>query len=448
MRKRITVMLLALLTLLVSACAGAPGQNQPDSAGGYNAAQIFEQFSAGTVHIESSTGGGTGFFITENVIATNNHVIAGAQWLTVKTVDGKIYDVTTVLASSEQPDLALLQIDGTGTPLKMNTHGIQEGEPVYCIGAPMGIFPCISDGIVTKSSHMDLEVEYILSNFHSIGGNSGGPVLNAYGEVIGVVVGGMSDGTNSIDMVIHGKYLDTLDRSTPIRLDTKAEWAAQFNQPDEENYEIADLATAQPGQLVTFGRYEQDNDESNGPEEILWLVTGRQDGVLTLMSLYCLDVVPYNLEYTDTTWETSYVREFLNGEFFDRAFSPEEQKQIADSPVVNTDNVIHGTPGGNDTLDKVYLPSLEEVMDHYGITEPVEMFYDQLYAQATAYAMQKGVWLEMEGSSRCWWWLRSSGGTLQNACEVGSLGYLSFNGTGVDNPERAIRPVIQVNVQS
>ena len=83
-------------------------------------------------------------------------------------------------------------------------------------------------------------------------------------------------------------------------------------------------------------------------------------------------------------------------------------------------------------------------MELYDIPEANEGFYEQLYAQATAYAMGKGVWLELPDSSRCWWWLRSPGGSSQNACEVGSAGYLSFNGNLVDIPERAVRPMIQI----
>ena len=165
------------------------------------------------------------------------------------------------------------------------------------------------------------------------------------------------------------------------------------------------------------------------------------------MSLYCLDVVPYNFEVTEVTWETSYVREFLNGEFYANAFNADEQAMIAESNVVNGINPIHGTPGGNDTVDRVYLMSLEEAMEFYGVETPEENFYDNIYAQATPYAITKDVWLEIPDSSRCWWWLRSPGGNPGNAAEIGSAGYLSFNGTSVDCTERAVRPVIQIELK-
>ncbi len=76
----------------------------------------------------------------------------------------------------------------------------------------------------------------------------------------------------------------------------------------------------------------------------------------------------------------------------------------------------------------------------------MEDFYSQVYAQATAYCMTRPIWLEVEGVNRCWWWLRSSGGNGNFAAEVGSAGYLSFNGSKVTTCERAIRPVIHVRV--
>ena len=443
--KRFLAHLIMLVVTLAnfSACCGFAEEEKRE----LNAAEIFETCVKSTVHIETSSGGGTGFFVSENIVATNNHVIAEAGWMTVKNADGQVYNVTAVLAHSENPDLALLEIDGSGECVRVSSGEVREGEALYCIGAPMGIYPCISDGIVMKRNHNDRDVDYILSNFHSIGGNSGGPVFDAYGEVIGVCVGGYSDGSNSIDLVINAKYLNEMDMSEPRDVLTKEEWVAELNKPEEEKYVKASLNDAQVGQLVSFGRYEQDADTANGPEEILWLVKDRDVDGLTLMSLYCLDVVPYHHEVIDVTWETSDVRAFLNGEFYEKAFSIDEKNLIADSTVINHDNILHGTPGGNDTVDKVYLMSLEEAMEFYGVVEPVEWFYDHIYAQATEYTIQKGVWLEIPDSNRCWWWLRSPGGNPQNAGEIGSKGYLSFNGGLVTTTERAIRPLIQVKVK-
>lgn len=62
----------------------------------------------------------------------------------------------------------------------------------------------------------------------------------------------------------------------------------------EENYtKASSLANAQLGELVSFGRYEQDNLPETIDEEILWIVVEKNDSGMKLMSLYCLDVVPF-----------------------------------------------------------------------------------------------------------------------------------------------------------
>ncbi len=448
--KKKLLCLLAAVCLLICNCCAQNANAAPEAssqADGYSYQQIFDRCLPSVVWLETASGGGTGFFIEENLIVTNNHVVAGAQWVNVNTADGSTYSALEIVGRSENPDLALLRIDGDGTPVSLNTHGLHEGEPVCTIGAPMGIFPTISDGIIMKSSHEDGGVDYILSNVHSIGGNSGGPLFNRYGEVIGVVVGGMSDGPNSIDLIINIRHLDDIDRENREALITREEFLRAYNTPDEENYDIVSLAEAQPGTLVKFGRYEQDNNEANGKEDILWLVKERDGNELTLLSLYCLDTMPYHEEFCAVTWESSTIRAYLNNEFFSSAFSAAEQERIVTTKVENRDNPVHGTSGGADTEDKVYLLSLEEVQRYWDITEDVETFYDGLYGQATEYCMSRPIWLEIDGVNRCWWWLRSCGSNDTQAAEVGSMGYLSFNGGAVTTAERAIRPVIHVTVE-
>lgn len=454
--KKAAAIIIILAVIALMGCTAVPVQEAEISPTpevsetedeGYDAAEIFELFGDRVLFIETNSGGGTGFFVEADIIATNNHVIAEAEWITVTDIDGNKYDVTEILARSENPDLAFFKVPFTAAPISKNTHGVRMGEDIYIIGAPMGIYPCISDGIVMKDSHEDNGVNYILSNVHSIGGNSGGPALNAYGELVGVVVGGMSDGPNSIDMLISAEHLRDIEYGEPTIIRTKAQYEAEMNRPDAENYVLAaDPSSAEVGMLVSYGRYEQDDDPKNGPEDILWLVKEKNGSELVLMSLYCLDVVPYHNELVDITWENSYIRQFLNGEFFETAFNADEQAGIILYDVVNDPNPVHGTDGGNTTKDRVYLPSLEEIMRYYELP-PEETFYDGLYAQATQHTVNKGVWLEIPGSIRCWWWLRSTGGNPQNAAEVGSAGYLSFNGTDVVSTQRAIRPMIRITAE-
>lgn len=405
-----------------------------------SATEIFQKCSPSVVHIETNAGGGTGFFLEENVVVTNNHVINGAWSATVKTVDGQIFDVIEVLAATENPDLALLRVDGKGTPVTLNTNCAEMGSALYSIGAPMGIFPTMSTGIVANNTHTDNGTGFYLSNINTLSGNSGGPIFNNRGEVVGVMQGGITDGLNSLDMIIKVSHVLEMDRSNPFELTPPP--------PDEEKYPRASsLKDAEVGQLVSFGRYEQDADPATTDEEILWLVIDKNGSELKLMSLYCLDTIHFMKNSDPVRWESSYAREFLNGEFFHQAFSAAEQAMIKTVAVKNTPNPIHGTGGGEDTLDKVYIFSLEEAMEFYGIITPEERFYDGVYAQATQHAINNGAWLELPGSTNCWWWLRSTGGSDQNATEIGSLGYLSFNGNTGETELRSIRPIIHIEVQ-
>ena len=410
-------------------------------------AELFEACSESVVHVTTNNGGGTGFFIEKDVVVTNNHVISGATSASVVLTDGRTFEVTEVIAHTENPDLALLRVNGSGTPAALSAEREPIGEPVYTIGAPMGIFPTMTDGMVANNRYEENGTDFYLATIGTISGNSGGPVFNSDGEVIGVVQGGISDGNNSLDMIIQVAQVLEMDRSNPVEM---SELTAIQSTPDEENYIRAALETAEEGQLVSFGHYEQDGDLSSSDEEVLWIVTEREGDTLTLMSLYCLDVIPFLTEDGPAVWEDSYARAFLNDTFYNSAFSVAEQAKILSAQVKNEPNQLHGTSSGADTVDKVYLPSLGEVMEHYGITTVEETWYSQLYAQATPYTISKGVWLELAGSSNCWWWLRSAGGSEGNACEVGSGGYLSFNGTDADGEPlgggRAIRPMIQVNV--
>lgn len=400
---------------------------------------IYERCKNSVVHIETPFGGGTGFFIEKDVIVTNNHVIENAYSATAKTVDGKVMTVTHVLAKSENPDLALLKVDGTGVPVKIASSIAQVGDNIYSIGAPLGIFPTFSSGMVLHNAFEENGTGFYLCNAGTLSGNSGGPVFNAAGEVVAVVQGGIGDGNNSMDLYIKIAHVAEMDRRNPIELTGKEPL------PEDSMTKASSLSSAKVGELVTFGKYEQDNDLAS-KEEILWIVVEKNGSTLKLMSLYALDVIPFMDSDAPVTWEGSYARKFLNGEFLNNAFSSAEKAKIKTVTVSNPANPVHGTSSGPDTTDKVYLPSLEEVMDFYGITEPVETWYDGVFAHATPYAVDKNVWLEIPGSTKCWWWLRSAGGSANNATEVGSAGYLSFNGADADNTVRGVRPVINVDI--
>ena len=79
------------------------------------------------------------------------------------------------------------------------------------------------------------------------------------------------------------------------------------------------------GENVTFGRYEQDNNSSNGTEGIEWTVLDVQGEKALLLSKYGLNCKTYYKSQSPVTWETSDLRAWLNGEFYNKAFTAAEK---------------------------------------------------------------------------------------------------------------------------
>lgn len=423
-------------------------ESEDTFTGPYDAQEIYQLYENSIVKIDTGNGGGSGFYIEEDVICTNFHVIKDALSLDIYTPNrmyGEPIHVVEVLGWLEANDVALLRVDTPcERPIPIRSTNPYYGEPIYSIGNPAGIFPYLSEGIVTKAEHFgDHGTTQILTNMDVFGGMSGSAAIDQNGEVIGIVSGGIDVGANNdMTVIVKAFYIKQVDRSESWT------WEDFTNRNEIAMARVA-FEDAEIGNIVGFGHYEQDNVFDGEEEEIEWIVLDkRDDGALMLMSLLCLDGGRYSFSEGEVTWETSYARSFLNGDFLNTAFNAQEQARILTTRVHTEDNEEFGTSGGNDTDDQVYILSLEEVRRFYGIEERIETFFDNLYAEASEYTKTKDVWLEVEGSNRCWWWLRSSGGDLTRAAEVGSLGYLSYNGTNAYSPElggmRAYRPVIWV----
>ena len=91
-------------------------------------------------------------------------------------------------------------------------------------------------------------------------------------------------------------------------------------------YAKAKWVTYPLGMTVKIGHFEQDNDLENGPEEIEWYVVDYKDGKYFLVSKYVLTYHRYAESNYDRTWETSLLRAYLNSEFYDTAFTEQEQQ--------------------------------------------------------------------------------------------------------------------------
>ena len=135
---------------------------------------------------------GSGFIVDPSgIIVTNKHVIAGALWITVRLEDGTELPAR-VVAASPFIDLALLAVNA-GHPLPTLTLGdgdaARPGEPVLAIGDPQGVGTSLSAGIVSGTQRDLMNTpfdDYVQTDAAINHGNSGGPLIDRNGHVIGV----------------------------------------------------------------------------------------------------------------------------------------------------------------------------------------------------------------------------------------------------------------------
>lgn len=140
---------------------------------------------------QEKTAYGSAFFISKDgYLLTNHHVIENASRISITLNDRREIDAT-VVGSDERTDVALLKVNGTNYPaLRVgNVDRLRVGEPVLAIGSPFGFDYSASAGIVSaKSRNMSGEtsVPFIQTDVALNPGNSGGPLFNQNGEVVGV----------------------------------------------------------------------------------------------------------------------------------------------------------------------------------------------------------------------------------------------------------------------
>src|SRR6185503_1847358 len=132
---------------------------------------------------------GSGFFIAPDRIITNRHVIERSARAEIHLMDGKKYPVRGVLAVDGEGDLALLQVDvpkALAIPLPIVRAVPQEGESIVVIGNPYGLEGSVSNGIVSAVREISGYGKIIQITASISPGSSGSPVVNMYGQVIGI----------------------------------------------------------------------------------------------------------------------------------------------------------------------------------------------------------------------------------------------------------------------
>jgi len=158
---------------------------------------------------------GSGFFIDPSgYIGTNKHVVDGAISLFVVTADGLRYPAS-VVGISDKSDIALLHINAGGRPLPFVRFGdsdqVRVGDKVFAIGSPFGFDNTVTAGIISAVNRDIMESpfdDYLQTDAAINHGNSGGPLFNMEGEVIGMtsVIFSPDPGSAGIGFAMHQTF--------------------------------------------------------------------------------------------------------------------------------------------------------------------------------------------------------------------------------------------------
>lgn len=177
------------------------------------------------------------------------------------------------------------------------------------------------------------------------------------------------------------------------------------------------------GQHITFGSYEQDGNAENGAEPIAWRVLSIKDDKALLLADKILDCQPFHHEgFVSVEWETCSLRTWLNTDFYEAAFSADEQAKILDTE--------------RDTFsDKVFLLNKPQAKKLFAAKADRKGF-------PTEYALQQGVLQNENGT--CMWWIDSYGNYPYRVDYISRGGGINEYGARAHDDWVGVRPAVRV----
>lgn len=173
-----------------------------------------------TLQVEGKSGdkrlGTAVLVLKDGLAATAWHLVTDAKTVTAKFSDGESFDVSGLVDKDEKRDVAIVRVKVFGRPiLPLVSDTPAVGSKAYVIGAPKGLEFSISDGLVSQVQLMD-GVKYYQFSCAASPGNSGGPLVDAKGQVVGIVSWQVRDGQN-LNFAIPSTYVLGLDSTLPTQ---------------------------------------------------------------------------------------------------------------------------------------------------------------------------------------------------------------------------------------
>ncbi len=187
--------------------------------------QLYKQCSQAVVEVVTydsikSQNVGSGFFINSNMVVTNYHVIDCANEMIIRDYLGNVYEVESIYDYNTSYDLAVLGVKETSNhALICNFSKVETGLLVYSIGSPILLSGSISEGMISKAYRTYDGITYHQNTAYISQGSGGGPLLNSYGEVIGVNTSFIA-GAQNIYLAVDINYLNLLDYSKKAPIET------------------------------------------------------------------------------------------------------------------------------------------------------------------------------------------------------------------------------------
>ncbi|NLF65326.1 MAG: hypothetical protein GX579_12085 [Chloroflexi bacterium] len=219
----------------------------------------------------------------------------------------------------------------------------------------------------------------------------------------------------------------------------------------DDHPHLAHFRHAQPGEIITFGRYPQ---TAGGAEQtpVRWRVLQNSGDELFILSEHILDCRRYHAAFVAITWRDCDLRRWLNETFYDAAFNAAEKE------IIGTTRCADNGEGSPDTEDRVFLPSIAEIENATGtLGKDFRRAVGTEYARVRKadgchlYVYDKSVeenYLVEDGERQgcSWWWLRTQPGSPDRAAFIGTRASIRSY-CRVNRTSYGVRPALKLDLR-
>jgi len=200
-----------------------------------------------------------------------------------------------------------------------------------------------------------------------------------------------------------------------------------------------------------------------------WRILDTKGKRALIISELIIEQREYHYKWQEVSWADCSLREYLNTEYYNKNFTSNDQARIIATNITNPANPWYHTEGGEDTIDKIFLLSLSEVVKYFGDSGDLKnkkgwaidnsqlrrdstgKYYNIIFVESPqGYSIidsynQARQARDAEGKE-LWWWLRSPGHTQRSATDITFDGKINVGGGSIDNRLGGVRPALWINL--